>query len=157
MTTPFLSQGGSSLIANWMMLAVLLTITHQVRQPVNQLPAAPVTSLAHDTTQVIAYPSRTAPATPDSPSSVDAPQPIPVVAANDEPTQAVIATSDDPTQAVIAASDDPTRPGVAANDEPTQAVPRPASPVGDHAFTVGPDATTVPPDEDDTNPRGARP
>ncbi len=177
LTTPFLSQGGSSLIANWMMLAVLLTITHQVRQPVNQLPAAPVTSLAHDTTQVIAYPSRTASATPDSPSSVDAAQPMPddaaelgrpVVAANDEPTQAVIAAANDRTQAVIATpndrtqavaavTDDPTRPGVAAHDEPTQAVPRPASPVGDHAFTIGPDATTAPPDEDDTNPRGARP
>lgn len=33
LTTPFVSQGGSSLIANFIMAGLMLTITHQVRRP----------------------------------------------------------------------------------------------------------------------------
>jgi cell division protein FtsW (lipid II flippase) len=33
LTTPFMSQGGSSLIANWVVIGLLLVISHQVRKP----------------------------------------------------------------------------------------------------------------------------
>lgn len=33
LTTPFLSYGGSSLVANWVIVAVLLTMSHAVRRP----------------------------------------------------------------------------------------------------------------------------
>jgi len=33
LTTPFMSQGGSSLIANWMIIGILLVISHRARMP----------------------------------------------------------------------------------------------------------------------------
>ncbi|MVA74786.1 FtsW/RodA/SpoVE family cell cycle protein [Auraticoccus sp. F435] len=33
LTTPFMSQGGSSMIANWVIVALLLVISHQTRKP----------------------------------------------------------------------------------------------------------------------------
>ena len=33
LTTPFMSQGGSSMIANWVIIGLLLIISHQVRRP----------------------------------------------------------------------------------------------------------------------------
>lgn len=53
LTTPFMSQGGSSMVANWVIVALLLVVSHHVRKPV-----APVDeqSLAEDSTQFIALP-----------------------------------------------------------------------------------------------------
>nr|WP_269452175.1 FtsW/RodA/SpoVE family cell cycle protein [Tessaracoccus coleopterorum] len=33
LTTPFMSQGGSSLIANWIIIGILLVISHRARMP----------------------------------------------------------------------------------------------------------------------------
>lgn len=49
LTTPWLSYGGSSLIANWAMAGLLLRISHQARQPVPVMQAPQ----ADDATQVV--------------------------------------------------------------------------------------------------------
>ena len=40
LTTPFMSQGGSSLIANWIIIGILMVVSHRARMP---QPPAPVT------------------------------------------------------------------------------------------------------------------
>ena len=49
LTTPFMSYGGSSMVANWMVIALLLRISDQARRPPPDL--APLTD--DDTTQVV--------------------------------------------------------------------------------------------------------
>lgn len=41
LTTPFLSYGGSSLIANWILVALLLVISHRARQPIPEVDHPP--------------------------------------------------------------------------------------------------------------------
>ncbi len=40
LTTPFMSQGGSSMISNWVLVAVLMAVSHQARKPSIELEAA---------------------------------------------------------------------------------------------------------------------
>lgn len=55
LTTPFVSQGGSSLVANWLIIAIIMIISHQSRHPV--LPTTTVTiDLSDDRTQVVPIP-----------------------------------------------------------------------------------------------------
>jgi cell division protein FtsW (lipid II flippase) len=49
LTTPFLSAGGSSLVANWAIIALLLRISHHARQPAPEV----WTPTADDATQVV--------------------------------------------------------------------------------------------------------
>ena len=37
LTTPFMSQGGSSLVANWIIIGIIMVVSHRARKP-----AAPV-------------------------------------------------------------------------------------------------------------------
>ena len=69
LTTPFMSQGGSSLVANWVTIGLLLIITHQVRRPVADQAAEPEQWLESETTQMIIVGSAPSPdpiATPPS-------------------------------------------------------------------------------------------
>ncbi|MDO4784518.1 MAG: FtsW/RodA/SpoVE family cell cycle protein [Propionibacteriaceae bacterium] len=50
---PFMSQGGSSLVANWAMLGVLMVISHAGRRPQLNPPADPVVDLLDDHTRVL--------------------------------------------------------------------------------------------------------
>jgi cell division protein FtsW (lipid II flippase) len=52
LTTPFLSYGGSSLIANWVIIALLLRISDQARRPLPSI-SDDTTALSADDTQVV--------------------------------------------------------------------------------------------------------
>ena len=41
LTTPFLAAGGSSLLANWIIVGLLLMISHAARGPVDTTPLPP--------------------------------------------------------------------------------------------------------------------
>ena len=97
LTTPFMSQGGSSLIANWVMVAVLMVITHQVRRPALDVPAeGPVASLAAETTQVISL-DTSPPAVPIAEATPAPPVPEPALVPGTPSTPVVPAGADEPT------------------------------------------------------------
>ena len=57
LTTPFMSQGGSSMVANWVIIAILLVVSHQARRPNRSPSVVPqrtiVADLGSDETAVI--------------------------------------------------------------------------------------------------------
>jgi cell division protein FtsW (lipid II flippase) len=53
LTTPFLSYGGSSLVANWVIVALLLRISDQARRPFPDLPPSQEPDSDSETTQVV--------------------------------------------------------------------------------------------------------
>jgi cell division protein FtsW (lipid II flippase) len=53
LTTPFLSYGGSSLVANWVIIALLLRISDQARRPAPRLEPSDDASDDSETTQVV--------------------------------------------------------------------------------------------------------
>ena len=93
LTTPFMSQGGSSLVANWMLFGLLMIITHQVRRPALE-PAGtgPVASLAEEPTLMV----KTASPRPEPPASLetDAPE-------LDDVTEQIFRTEDDVTASIV--------------------------------------------------------
>ena len=92
LTTPFMSQGGSSLVANWVMIGLLLLITHQVRRPSVEPMADPVASLAGEATQVISAGSLARPSAADAIAD-DETGPLPAFA--DAPTGPIPSVSPD--------------------------------------------------------------
>ena len=53
LTTPFLSYGGSSLVANWVVIALLLRVSDQARRPVPRLDPADDGDADSESTQVV--------------------------------------------------------------------------------------------------------
>jgi cell division protein FtsW (lipid II flippase) len=53
LTTPFISQGGSSLLANWVIIAILLRLSHQARAPIELDNAAQVVNLEDEETVLL--------------------------------------------------------------------------------------------------------
>jgi cell division protein FtsW (lipid II flippase) len=81
LTTPFMSQGGSSMVANWLVVAVMLVVSNDARRPaVVRESEADVASLSADATQVISVSPqlrRSAPRTATTPSPVEEEQGAP--------------------------------------------------------------------------------
>jgi cell division protein FtsW (lipid II flippase) len=131
LTTPFMSQGGSSMLANWVVVALMLMVSNIARRPRPEPELRPVeVSLAADATQAI--PVQRFPRSPSTPDDPTASAPTEAVVTPDAPTEN-IATPDALTEALPLPADI-FRPSVPAadaappeSDDPdaTRAVPRP--------------------------------
>ena len=53
LTTPFMSQGGSSMVANWIIVGILMVISHRARMPQAATAAPQEMSALDDATAVI--------------------------------------------------------------------------------------------------------
>ena len=121
LTTPFMSQGGSSMVANWLVMAVMLLVSHEARRPVAvRVDEGDVASLSADATQVIMLrPSQ-------SPRPEPRTAPSPALPHDDEPpARALPEFADAEATAAFTPGDDTsistvTRPITTDPDEPTQ-------------------------------------
>jgi cell division protein FtsW (lipid II flippase) len=57
LTLPFLSYGGSSLVANYALVAILLRISNAARAPLTRRPAAPLPPIAEAGTELVERPT----------------------------------------------------------------------------------------------------
>jgi cell division protein FtsW (lipid II flippase) len=122
LTTPFMSQGGSSMVANWLVMAVMLLVSHEARRPVAvRVDEGDVASLTADDTQVIVL-RPTQPVPRPEPRTA----PSPALPHDDEPpARALPDTADAEATAAFTPGDDTsistvTRPITTDPDEPTQ-------------------------------------
>ena len=76
LTTPFMSQGGSSLIANWTVMGLLLVISHQVRKPVATTGAVEGQLIVERPGQHFRGAHRTGPQTPPEPDEAEVTSPL---------------------------------------------------------------------------------
>nr|WP_076387907.1 FtsW/RodA/SpoVE family cell cycle protein [Vaginimicrobium propionicum] len=53
LTTPFVSQGGSSLVCNWVIIGIIMVISHCARRPKQPISVEPIADLEDEKTQLI--------------------------------------------------------------------------------------------------------
>jgi cell division protein FtsW (lipid II flippase) len=53
LTTPWMSYGGSSLVANYLLLAILIRISHAARRPIGEVGTPAATPIAAAPTEVL--------------------------------------------------------------------------------------------------------
>lgn len=99
LTTPFMSQGGSSMVANWLVMAIMLLVSHDARRPVAVMADGPdVESLSSDATQLIPVARSTHPAPRPEPRTASS---APEVEEDESPVRALYDSSDlEPTAAI---------------------------------------------------------
>jgi hypothetical protein len=112
LTTPFMSQGGSSMVANWLVMAIMLLVSHDARRPVAVTVDGPdVASLSSEATQVIPVARAGHPTPRPEPRTASS---APEVEEDELPARAWSAPSDmEPTAAIPRTPPDPDESAVA--------------------------------------------